>query len=150
MSLARLLVLGSVLSCPLYVLGQSTAFTHNLKSVSVHAKILARSTSVRQIFAGNEDVYLADILVNGQHKMAKLVDSYPDAGSPVRSDLLADLHPLRMKLVRDFECDVKGSTFFLGRDSLIFDPAVRDDLNSHASEIIPCYRVDHDATRLAK
>lgn len=101
-------------------------------------------------FAGGQEVYLAEISRKRDHEVVKLVDTYPVAESPIRTELLVDIHPLQMKLTRDFECDVKAGAFFLGRESLILDPTVREALRNRDIDSIPCYTVDHNATRLAK
>jgi hypothetical protein len=131
-------------------LGQNAAYDPPLKTISVRAKILARSTSVHHSFAGGQEVYLAEISRRREHDIVKLVDTYPDADSPIRTELLHGLHPFRMKLTRNFDCDVKAGLFFLGRESLLLDPTIPEALRSRDMDEIPCYTVDHNATRLAK
>ena len=83
--------------------------------------------------------------------MAKLVDAYPSLYFSIQRSILADRHLLRMILVRNQDCDSIGKGFFLAADDTnIFDPSARSALNDQASERIPCFKVIHDATRLAK
>ena len=68
----------------------------------------------------------------------------------MRQALLREHRTLQMELIRYEQCDVKAQEFFLPNDpDMVFDANVRTELNG-AETIIPCYRVVHDATRLAK
>jgi hypothetical protein len=131
---------------------QNPVYTTPTIKQSATVTIMALSTSVHHGFAGNQEIYLADIELKGKgHQVAKLVDSYSPSGPQIRRSILIEHHPLRMTLVRDADCDTTGQRFFLGTDEAnIFDAATRDALKDHATEPIPCFNVIHEATRLAK
>jgi hypothetical protein len=118
----------------------------------VEVSILAISSSIKA-GGGNQEIYLADVRFGANtHQMAKLVDAYSRLySSPIQRFVLVNRHPLRMTLVRDSSCDSTGNDFFLAPgDSNIFDPSTRNVLKDKASEEIPCFKVIHEATRLAK
>jgi len=121
------------------------------KREGVHVVILALSTSTHQTFAGNQDTYLAVMSSNRDSvHLVKLIDVYRATGTPIRRDLLAGQSRFRMKVTRYPGCDVVGGLFFLGRQSTVFDPQVELLLRDRAADSIPCYKVDHEATRLDK
>lgn len=144
------LAIGILLCGYSHAVAQNAVYERNVRPIAIRVKIVARSTSVHQIFAGNEDVYLAQTLAKRGAEIVKLVDMYSAGEVPIRSELLVNLQPFRMRMTRDFQCDVKAGAFFLGKESLIFDPAVPELLSNHAAESIACYRVDHTRTRLTK
>ena len=121
----------------------------SLRRVTV--KILAISTSIHQAFAGRQEVYLANI--SNRHEdgdqIVRLADTY-SLGNPIRRVLLADRRSFRMKVTRDPGCDQKGSLVYLGKNADIFDTNVSNAVAARSDETIPCYKVDHDATRLIK
>ena len=130
-----------------HVPGQNSAYDRPVKEIAVHAKILAISTAVHQNFAGSEDVYIADIsLPKVGNQMVKLVDTYSASQEPIRTDLLVNHRSFRMKITRDFSCD--GA--FIGTESRIFDPSALASLKPDERAQMPCYRIDHEATRLGK
>ena len=70
---------------------------------------------------------------------------------PIRLAILTERHLLRMRLLRNADCDTTGQSFFLGTDDAnLFDAGPRDALKDNAAVTIPCFNVVHDATRLAK
>jgi hypothetical protein len=151
MRISVLLSLCSLLLGSLFAVGQNPVYDLNAKPEAVQVSILATSTSVHQNFAGSQEVYLADISSRRDaHRLAKLVDIYPSSELPIRRPLLIDRRLFGMKLTRDPECDATGDSFFLGTESSIFDVDAPGLLRNHATAIIPCYKVDHHATRLAK
>jgi hypothetical protein len=129
-----------------------SAFGNQSKPVSATVRILAISSSSRQSFAGNQDIYLADVQVKGgDHRFARIIDQYPGFGLPIRQSLLRDRTTFKMEVTREPECDVPGSKVFLhGGDSGIFDGSVRDSLASHAADTIPCFRSVHQSIEIAK
>ena len=129
-----------------------SAFGNQSKPMTASVTILAVSSSSRQSFAGNQEVYLADVTVkNGEHRFARLIDQYPGFGLPIRASLLRERTVFTMKLTREPECDVSGSQIFLpSGDSVIFNGSVRDSLRDHASDPIPCFRTIHQTIKLAK
>jgi hypothetical protein len=130
--------------------GQNPVYDLSSKPHKATVSILAMSISVH-VDGGSQQIYLADIsLKNDAHQLAKLVDnSY--GGTPILHSVLADRRLLRMQLIRNPDCDATGQSFFLRRGvSDVFDTATPENLADHAAESIPCYKVVHQATRLAK
>jgi len=116
--------------------------------------ILAVSTSTHQSWAGNQDVYLADITIKGgkegEHRFAKVVDQYEGYGYPIRPAVLKARELLKIQLTRVTECDTLGSKIYLPPDARIFDVSTRDTLRAHADEMIPCYRTLHKTIKIIK
>ena len=133
------------------VSAQNPAYDFRAKPQTYAVGILAISTSVHQ-GSGNQEVYLADVSHKGTtHQLAKLVDTYPSNGRPILRLVLAERRLLQMTLIRNPECDSTGQSFFLGTgDANIFDVKTRRTLQDHSSEMIPCFAVVHEATRLTK
>jgi hypothetical protein len=113
--------------------------------------ILAMSSSSRQSFAGNQEIYIATVEVKGHRELARLIDQYPGFGLPIRTSLLRDRTLFKMKVTREPECDLTGAQIFLTpRDSAVFDGSVRDSLQTHASDAIPCYKALHQTIEVTK
>ena len=128
-----------------------TPFTNQSKPMKAHVRILASSSTSRQSFAGNQDVYLADISVDKGHQFVKLVDQYPGFGLPIRPDLLRSQQAFTMQVTREPECDAAASAIFLRPgDSVLYDASVRDTLATHAQDAIPCYKTLHQTIKLVK
>src|ERR1700712_2893157 len=100
-----------------------SAFGNQSKPLVATVRILAISSSSRQSFAGNEDIYLADVQVKGgDHRFARIIDQYPGFGLPIRLSLLRDRTEFTMQVTREPECDVPGAKVFLhSGDASIFD-----------------------------
>lgn len=139
------------LLCVANMMGQNPVYDLVAKPRTAIVKILAISTSVHQGFAGDQEVYLAEISRRHGEKteFVTLVDTY-SLGKPIRRALLTDRHAFRMKLTRDPQCDEKGNQVYLGENSNIFDASIVDVMAAHANDRISCFKVDHDATRLMK
>ncbi len=128
---------------------QNRAYDAAARSHIANVQILALSTSVHQGFAGNEDVFLAEVSFRGRKSvLAKLTDFYPTYESPIRHSELTQRHALRMSLRPDAECETTGGAFFLGAFSELFDAGVAERLSDDRKQVIPCFKVDHVATRL--
>ena len=129
-----------------------SAFGNQSKPIRATVRILAVSSSSRQSFAGNQEVYLADIQVKGgDHQFARLIDQYPGFGLPIRQSLLRDRTVFDMQVTREPECDVPGSRVFLRPgDSSVYDGSVRDSLASHASVAVPCFKTLHQTIKVPK
>lgn len=129
-----------------------TPFTNQSKPMKAQVRILAVSSSSHQSFAGNQDVYLADVSTKGsEHQFVKLVDQYPGFGLPIRQDLLHSQQTFDMQVTREPECDARAADVYLRPgDSVLYDGSVRDTLNTHAAEAIPCYKTLHQTIKLAK
>jgi hypothetical protein len=113
--------------------------------------ILAVSTATHQSWAGNQDVYIADVsLKDGEHVLAKVVDLYEGYGYPIMPAVLRNRSLLKMQLVRQTACDTRGSDLYLPQGSKIFDASVADQLRDHMGDMIPCYRTLHKTIKLAK
>jgi hypothetical protein len=136
-----------------YAIGQNPVYELAAKQQSAGVTIMALSASLHSAaYAGRQDVYLADIELKGKpHQLAKLVDTYPSSGLPIRRAILAERYPLRMRLVRNEDCDTSGQSFFLGDDDAnLFDASSRNVLKDNAAVRIPCFNVMHNATQLGK
>lgn len=113
--------------------------------------MLAVSTSSRQSFAGNQDVYLADVQTkNHDHTFVRLVDQYPGYGLPIRNSLLRDRTLFTMMVTREPDCDVPASQIFLApTDAVVFDGSVRDSLAARGTDLVPCYKTLHSTIQVA-
>ncbi len=130
---------------------KQSPFTNQSKPMKARVRILAVSSSSRQSFAGNQETYLADVELKGNHQFVKLVDQYPGFGLPIRRDLLRNQQVFGMKVTREPECDAPASTIYLRQgDATVFDGSVRDTLTTHAADAIPCYKTLHQTIALAK
>ncbi|WP_156993797.1 hypothetical protein [Terriglobus sp. TAA 43] len=131
---------------------QPTPFTNQSKPMKAHVRILAVSSSSHQSFAGDQDTYLADVSTkDNEHQFVKLVDQYPGFGLPIRPDLLRNQQVFEMEVTREPECDAHASDIYLRpSDSVLYDGSVRDTLNTHAADAIPCYKTLHQTIKLAK
>jgi hypothetical protein len=129
-----------------------TPFTNQSKPMKAQVRILAVSSTSRQSFAGNQDIYLADVSTKGsEHQFVKLVDQYPGFGLPIRQDLLRNQQVFDMQVTREPECDELPANIFLRPGtSILYDGSVRDTLNTHAADPIPCYKTLHQTIKLAK
>lgn len=129
-----------------------SAFGNQSKPARAAVRILAVSSSSRQSFAGNQEVYLADIqMKDGDHRFARLIDQYPGFGLPIRLSLLRGGTVFSMKVTREPECDIPGSGIFLPTgEAVIFDGSVRDSLTSHAAVAVPCFKTLHQTIQVPK
>ncbi len=129
-----------------------SAFMNQSKPMMATLTMLAVSSSSRQSFAGNREVYLADLtLKHGDHQFVRLIDQYPGFGLPIRDSLLRDQVLFAAKVTREPECDLPGGKIALAPSNrVIFNAAVRDTLATHQDELIPCYKVLHDTIRIRK
>ncbi len=129
-----------------------SAFGNQSKPMAATVRIMAISSSSRQSFAGNEDIYIADVQVKGgDHRFARVIDQYPGFGLPMRLSLLRDHTEFAMQVTREPECDVPGSKVFLhAGDAGVFDGSVRDSLATHATDSIPCFRSVHQSIKIGK
>ncbi len=114
--------------------------------------MLAVSTSSRQSFAGNREIYLADLQTGkGDHQFVRLVDQYPGYGLPIRDALLRDRTLFSMKVTREPDCDVPGAQIALApTEKVVFNAAVRDTLAAHQADLVPCYKTLHNTIRVQK
>lgn len=121
-----------------------SAFTNQSRPRTVHVVFLAVSSSSRQSFAGNREVYLADLEDRGgEHHFVRLIDQYPGYGLPIRDSLLRDRTRFRMKATREPECDLPPSQVFLANSpDVTFNDAVRETLQNQ-TQPIPCYKTLH-------
>ena len=126
-------------------------FIEDAKTHTVRASILALSTHVHQNWAGNNEVYLADIEIGGKgnHEFVKLVDLYAGFSSPIRPTLLQNRTLFKMRITRDTTCDTIANKIFLpATDTTIYDGSVRDTLTTHRDDLIPCYRIEHRSIKV--
>ena len=154
MRASRLFLMTLSLGCvaAAFAATKPSAFGNQSKPLKATVRILAISSSSRQSFAGNQDIYLADVQVKGgDHRFARVIDQYPGFGLPIRVSLLRDRTEFTMQVTREPECDVPGAKVFLhAGDVSIFDGSVRDSLATHATDAIPCFRSVHQSIQIAK
>jgi hypothetical protein len=128
-----------------------SAFSNQSKPMTATVTVLALSSSSRQSFAGNQEVYLATVEVKGKREFARLIDQYPGFGLPIRTSLLRDRTLFKMKVTREPECDLPGAQIFLTQgDTAIYDASVRGSLQTHAADPVPCYRTLHQTIEISK
>ncbi len=129
-----------------------SAFGNQSKPLKATVRILAVSSSSRQNFAGNQEVYLADVQVkDGEHRFARLIDQYPGFGLPIRRSLIRDRTVFSMMVTREPECDVTGSQVYLARnENTVFDGSVRDSLAANATQPVPCFKALHQTITVPK
>lgn len=147
-----LAVLGIVLWSVAAGAERPSAFMNQSKPKSATVTLLAVSSSSRQSFAGNREVYLADLqLKNGDHQFVRLFDQYPGYGLPIRDSLLRDRAVFAMKVTREPECDVPGAEIALAPSpKVVFNESVRTTLAEHRQELVPCYKALHSTIRITK
>ena len=142
--------MGVVCACTAWAVRPS-AFGNQSKPMKASVQILAISSSSRQSFAGNQDVYLADVqLKDGSHQFARLVDQYPGFALPIRASLLNDRTLLTLQVTREPECDVRGAQIYLAPSSAVFNGSVRDSLQSRLDQVVPCFKSLHQTIRVPK
>lgn len=129
-----------------------SAFGNQSKPVKATVRILAISSSSRQNFAGNQEIYLADVQVkDGEHQFARLVDQYPGFGLPIRTSLLQARTTFAMLVTREPECDITGAQIFLHPGTGgVYDSSVRTSLQAHESIAVPCFKTLHQTIALPK
>ncbi len=129
-----------------------SAFTNQSKPRPAKVTMLAVSSSSRQSFAGNREIYLADLeLKGGDHQFVRLVDQYPGYGLPIRDSVLRDRTLLTMRVTREPECDIPGSKIALApTEKVIFNQSVRDTLATHQEDLVPCYKALHNTIRIVR
>ena len=147
-------VLALTLSCGAAALAaKPSAFGNQSKPMKAIVHILAVSSSSRQSFAGNQDIYLADVQVKGgEHRFARLIDQYPGFGLPIRESPAEGSH-----FVHDASDPASPSAMCRDRKSF-YTPAIRA-YSMGASGIlcprtpadaIPCFRSVHQSIQIAR
>lgn len=144
-------VVSAVCACTAWGVRPSP-FGNQSRPLKASVQILAISSSSRQSFAGNQDVYLADVqLKDGSHQFARLVDQYPGFGLPIRTSLLSNKTLFTLRLTREPECDVRGAQIYLAQSSsAVFDGSVRDSLQTRADQVVPCFKTLHQTIEVSK
>jgi hypothetical protein len=115
---------------------------------SVH--VLAITSSVHQNFAGNQDTYVAEITSKSMPaKLAVLIDRYPGYGDTIRRAVLSQRLGLQMRLIRSEACDTPARYVSAPqRAEDIFDERVQSGVEASGSGVLPCFLIDHAATRI--
>jgi hypothetical protein len=143
--LASCLTMGWAASKP-----KQSAFGSQSKPEKATATILALSSSSRQTFAGDQEIYLADLEIKGEHQFVRLIDQYPGFGLPIELSLIKSRTVFKLQVTREPECDVPGSQIYLRQgESVIFNGSVRDSLASRQTEPVPCYKTLHQTIAVA-
>lgn len=149
---ARLLPSALMLALLPAALAQSAVSGPHERSEPATAVMLAESTSAHT-YSGNQDVYVATVTRAGKHEpqLAKLVDRYPGYGYKIDRAALESSRTLRVRITRDRSCDTRAEEIFLptskDRD---FDPDLRQTLDEHKGEVVECYLLQHDLTRVTR
>ena len=127
-------------------------FMNQSRPQPAQVTLLAVSSSSRQSFAGNQEIYLADLQTKqGDHQFVRLVDQYPGYGLPIRDSLLRDGTLFTMRVTREPECDVPGAQIYLApTDAVVFTASARDSLQARGTNLVPCYKALHSTIRIAK
>jgi hypothetical protein len=118
----------------------------------VLVRFLATSTIVDSSWGGsNEDTYLAELTLapQGAPLLARLIDSYPSAGSALPKEVLTSAKGSVLRVVRDMKCDrpyskiilrtAPGDPMALMHEPLTYQPLM--DAIPPPDTILPCYRV---------
>lgn len=149
--LSRFAVL-SILCSTALTAERESPFTNQSRPLSAQVTMLAVSSSSRQSFAGNQEIYLADLQTKkGDRVFVRLIDQYPGYGLPIRDSLLRDRTLLTMRVTREPECDLPAVQVFLApSENVVFNESVRNTLQSRGSELVPCYKALHSTIRVAK
>jgi hypothetical protein len=131
-------------------IAQNPVYDYVAKQQRADVAILAISSSIHPAWGTGQEVYLANIRLKGNPiQLVKLVDTYPPDRLPILRSILIEQHLLQMTLIRNPQCDSTGLNFFLGSsETNIFNANTRTTLNDHPTEMILCFNVVHDATRL--
>ena len=140
----------SILDCETTPLSATNpVFAFDPAPLKADVTILALSTVVRTPFS-NEDIYLATVHLKGHLTiLAKLADTFPRSGQPIRRGLLEDHQRFQMMLVRSPDRDLPGNAFFLSRNrAFIFDASAVEEMTIHPPTTLPCFSVIHQKIRL--
>jgi phosphopentomutase len=123
---------------------KQSAFGNQSKPEKATVTILALSSSSRQTFAGDQEIYLADLEIKGEHQFVRLIDQYPGFGLPIELSLIKNRTVFKLLVTREPECDVPGAQIYLRKgESEVFNGSVRDSLASRQTEAVPCYKTLH-------
>jgi hypothetical protein len=130
---------------------KQSAFGNQSKPEKATVTILALSSSSRQTFAGDQEIYLADLAIKGgEHQFVRLIDQYPGFGLPIALSLIKKRTVFMLEVTREPECDVPGSQIYLRPgEAEIFNGSVRDSLASRQTEPVPCYKTLHQTIAVA-
>jgi len=136
---------------PLAEASQRSVFDLPRRPQLVRTRILAISSSVHT-GSSNQEVYLADVVQkDGVHRLAKLIDRYPDYGSPIPLSVLKERPLLEMKVIRDPSCDSVNRDFFLSTDERrLFDAGARVAITDDPTSPLPCFKTEHLTIQFAK
>lgn len=149
--LASALTFSASLATPSLMAQTGPAFSDYAKPRQATVSILALSTATHNGYSGSQDVYFADVqLKDGEHQFVKLVDLYEGYGYPIRRSLLSERRVFKMSVVRQTGCDMRGSDLFLPPSGQVYDAAVPQMLQDHATELVPCFRTVHRTIKIVK
>ena len=115
------------------------------------AVILLESSSAHT-YSGNQETYVANLKLAGQKEaqLVKIVDRYPSYGFHIDRSVLALSRPLRVHVTRDPGCDTPANQIASPSNKQgEFAPEVRQKLQERGAEVLPCFLLDHNTTRLA-
>lgn len=114
-------------------------------------RFLATSTVIHSAAGSNEDTYLAELTLAPQEVplLARLIDSFPSAASPLSKEVLISPKGSVLRVVRDTSCDrpyskiilrtAPGDPMAIMREPLSYQPPM--DTIPAPDTILPCYRL---------
>jgi hypothetical protein len=122
------------------------------RTIKAGVKFLATSSSVRSGWAGNMDIYLAELRLGAsptENTLAWLIDEYPSGRSGISTDILTAADITVLRLHRDRGCDTAfgsmplrtapGNPMAILPEPLSFHPVLPDP--TPPQSILPCYRI---------
>lgn len=122
------------------------------RTINAGVKFLATSSSVRSSWAGNVDIYLAELRLGGrpaENTLAWLIDEYPSGRSGISTDILTATDITMFRLHRDRGCDAAfgsmplrtapGDPMAILPEPLSFYPVLPEP--TPPQSIVPCYRI---------
>jgi hypothetical protein len=129
--------------------GIAAAKSPHPRPLKARTHFLATSTCIRGTWGTNEDIYLAEITVNGRDKtLVRLIDEYPDLQPPMSHESLTSSTGTEIWIKRDSECDIAyanmklrtapGDPMVILHERLKYQPQMD---NAPAPDTnLPCYR----------
>jgi hypothetical protein len=118
-------------------------------------RFLANSTSVRNLYYGGEDVYLAEVELREERDTASkaflacLLDDYQAYLGPISPEILKATNGRELRLLRDSSCDISFADMLLRTapgDPMAIVPVkleYRPEMPGpvEPEQILPCYRI---------
>lgn len=141
----------SALVAPLLLCGTAGAsYPKDDRPFNAHVQVLALVSSTHQVYAGDQQNFVAALLgKDGTEEPVLLVDQFRAAGDPIKPSLLRGHAKFGMRLTRQERCDHSAAETYTMLDPLkTYDAGVLEGLKEHGPAILPCFMVDHEQTRV--